>query len=145
LTLDCLDEWTVVVTGRTTPASLPAGVAFVNEGYLYDRGLRYEDLVAASDVVVSKPGYGVISECLAHQTALLYTSRGRFREYDVMVREMPRLLRCAHIGQDDLLAGRWRAPLDALLASPAPPERPETNGADIAAARILQLLTHPNG
>ena len=138
--LDCLEQWTIVVTGKTAPASLPAGAAFVNEGYLYDRGMRYEDLVGAVDVVVSKPGYGIISECVANHTALLYTSRGRFREYDVMVHEMPRVLRCAHLAQEALLAGRWRAALDDLLASPPPPERPATNGAELAAARILELL-----
>ena len=38
-----------------------------------------------SDVVVTKPGYGIISECLANDTALLYTDRGHFIEYDVLV------------------------------------------------------------
>ena len=55
-------------------------------------GLRYEDLVAASDVVISKPGYGIVSECVANGAALLYTSRGRFAEYDVFVeRNAPHL------------------------------------------------------
>ncbi|MCU1382142.1 MAG: hypothetical protein JWL71_839, partial [Acidobacteria bacterium] len=57
-------------------------------------GLLYQDLVAAADVVVSKPGYGIVSECVANGTALLYTSRGRFAEYDVFVAQMPRFLRC---------------------------------------------------
>ena len=30
----------------------------------------------AADVVVTKPGYGIISECIANDTAILYTSRG---------------------------------------------------------------------
>jgi L-arabinokinase len=142
-TLDCTDAWTVVVTGPTPPApALPPGVAYVNEGYLYDRGLRYEDLVAAVDVVVTKPGYGIISECVANRTAILYTSRGRFREYDVMVAEMPRVVRCAHLDQETLLAGRWQAALDALLASPPPPERPDTNGAEIVAADLLEHASH---
>ncbi len=35
-------------------------------------GLLYQDLVAAADVVVSKPGYGIVSECVAneHRAAL---------------------------------------------------------------------------
>ena len=57
-------------------------------------GLKHEDIVAAADVVVSKPGYGIVSECAAHRTPLLYTSRGRFAEYDVMVTEMPKMVRC---------------------------------------------------
>ena len=47
---------------------------------------------AAADVVVSKPGYGIVSECIVNGAALLYTSRGRFAEYDVFVEEIRALL-----------------------------------------------------
>jgi L-arabinokinase len=104
-------------------------------------GLRYEDLVAASDVVISKPGYGIVSECVANCAALLYTSRGRFAEYDVFVKEMPRILRCRYISQEDLLAGRWADAIDALLAQPAPLERPRVDGAEIAADEIMRLTS----
>lgn len=99
--------------------------------------LLFEDLVAAADVVVSKPGYGIVSECIANDTALLYTSRGRFIEYDVLVAEMPRVLRCREILQEDLFAGRWADGVAQLLAQPAPRERPRLDGADVAAAAIL--------
>ena len=107
---------------------------------LYADGLRYEDLVRAVDVVLTKPGYGIISECLANDTALLYTSRGHFVEYDVLVAAMPRFLRCAFIGHDDLYGGRWQSHLDAVLAQPAPPETPATNGAMVAAAALLEIV-----
>ena len=96
-------------------------------------GLLYQDLVAAADVVVSKPGYGIVSECVANGTALLYTSRGRFIEYDLFVAEMPRMLRCRYLSQEDLLAGRWADAIDALLAQPAAPETPAVDGAAVAA------------
>jgi hypothetical protein len=102
-------------------------------------GLLYQDLVAAADVVVSKPGYGIVSECAANDTALLYTSRGRFIEYDVFVEDMPRLLRCRHIPQDDLLAGRWTDAVRALLAQPAPATRAAINGAAIAADEAIGM------
>jgi L-arabinokinase len=110
--LDCLDDVGVVITtgAAETPETVP-GVACVDVARIYEMGLRYEDLVAAVDVVVTKPGYGIVSECIANETAMLYTSRGRFVEYDVMVREMPRYLRCRYLPQDDLLAGRWSAAL----------------------------------
>ena len=137
--LDCLKTWTVVITGRQPPAAtLPSGVAFVDEARLYDGGIRYEDLVAAVDVVVTKPGYGIVSECVANDTAMLYTSRGHFVEYAVMVREMRAVLRCRFLPQSDFLAGRWRAGLEALQSAPAPAERPATDGADVAATRILR-------
>jgi hypothetical protein len=103
-------------------------------------GLHYQDLVAAADVVVTKPGYGIVSECVANHTAMLYTSRGRFIEYDLFVAEMPRILRCRYLSQEDLLAGQWADAIDALLAQPEAPERPAVNGADIAAQEIMNLV-----
>src|SRR5262249_21324932 len=103
-------------------------------------GLRYEDLVAAADVVVSKPGYGIVSKCIANQAALLYTSRGRFPEYDVFVGEMPRYLRCRFLPHDDLRAGRWHAAIDALLAQPPPPEQPPSHGAAVIARTLVESV-----
>jgi L-arabinokinase len=100
-------------------------------------GLAYEDVVAAADVVISKPGYGIVSECIANNTALLYTSRGRFLEYDRFVDEMPRVLRCRYVSQAALVEGSWAGPIAALLAQPAPPESPRVDGAAVAAAALL--------
>lgn len=140
--LDCLDTFGVIITGRKEPGPLPSGVHFIDERRIYEAGLRYEDLVAAVDVVVTKPGFGIIAECIANDRAVLYTSRGRFREYDVMVAEMPRVLRCAFIDQEALLAGRWLGPLNEVLRLPPAPERPRTDGAEIAARMIAERLGH---
>jgi L-arabinokinase len=138
--VDCLDRYVVAVTYSGIRRDVPRGVTMVAETDIYDADLRYEDLVAAVDVVMTKPGYGIVSECIANDTALLYTSRGRFAEYDVMVREMPRYLRCGFIDQAGLFAGRWAAPLDHVLSAPAPPERPPTDGASVIAQMILKRL-----
>ena len=148
-----LGDYTIVVTADVTAnrrasevpsgagtAILPANVILVDEQALYGAGLRYEDLVAAVDVVLTKPGYGIISECVANDTALVYTSRGHFREYDVLVREMPRWLRTAFISNEDLLAGRWKPALDRALAQPAPRETIGVDGAERAASAILSYL-----
>jgi hypothetical protein len=108
---------------------------------LADRGLKYEDLIAAADAVVGKPGYGIVSECIANGVAFLYALRGRFAEQDVFEREMPGLLRCRRIERDDLLTGNWREHIEALLAQPAPATTvPSTNGAEEAATAILEYL-----
>lgn len=119
---------------------LPGNVFRFAERAIYDRGLRYEDLVAAADVVVTKPGYGIISEAVANRTAILYTSRGRFVEYDVLVAAMPSIVRSRFIGHDDLFAGRWADHLDRLMAQPPAPERPPTDGAEKAADIVLAHL-----
>jgi len=124
--LDLGDEWDIVHDAT--------------EAAIYEAGLRYEDLVAAVDVVVTKPGYGIISECIANDTAILYTPRGRFVEYDVLVREMPRFLQCACIDQASLLAGRWRTALEAAITAPPPREKPRTDGADVIADMIASIV-----
>jgi hypothetical protein len=138
---DCLDEVDLVMTAPAAEMEAAQGPAhWITEEDIYARGLRYVDLVAAVDVVVTKPGYGIIADCVANQTAMLYTSRGRFVEYDVMVKEMPRFLRCEFIALEAFLGGTWREPLRRLLAQPLPPERPRTDGADVVARLIAQRL-----
>ena len=137
--IDCLPDWTVVVSDRTTQDQRANGIVRVSEDSVYERGIRYEDLVSAVDAVLSKPGYGIVSECIAHDIALVYTSRGRFAEYDVFVREMPQHLRCAFISNEDVAAGRWRAALESAMAQRSRP-RVRTDGADVAVAQILQHL-----
>ena len=53
---------------------------------LKEAGLEYPDLVGASDVVVSKPGDGIVSDCIGARTRLVDTDRGDFPEYGDVVR-----------------------------------------------------------
>lgn len=133
--------FTLIVTDhdRDPAASSPgADLKVVSRQDLLRLGLRYEDLVAAADVVVSKPGYGIVSECIANGASLLYTARGRFVEHDLLVREMPAVLRCRFIEQDDLLAGRWSDAVKGLLGQPRPRATLPVDGADVAARAILE-------
>jgi len=102
-------------------------------------GLRYEDIVAAADAVITKPGYGIVSECLVNRVPVLYTPRGMFAEYDRLVEGLERFGVCRCIGNHDLLAGNWGEPLAALLAQPRVWPDVPANGAE-AAAGILQTL-----
>jgi len=142
--LDCLTNWDIAITSsQPTTGPLPRGVHIVAEDLLYARGLRYQDLVKAVDVVVTKPGYGIVSDCVANGTAMLYTSRGNFAEYEAMTREMPRFLRCRFIEREAFEAGRWEEMLAALADDPPPPERPRTDGAEVAARMIADAVSAP--
>ena len=141
--LDCLASYAVAVTHRDASDEVigaPTGIYQVSEARLYGSGLHYEDLVAASDVVATKPGYGIIAECIANETAVLYTSRGNFVEYDALVEAMPKYARCGFIDHQDLFAGRWRSALDRIIESPPPLEHPQTNGAEVVAEMIERLI-----
>jgi L-arabinokinase len=102
-------------------------------------GLDYPDVVAAVDVVATKPGYGIVTDAIAAGTRLVYTERGDFPEYPIMVAEMGRHLACVHVGNDDVRAGRLGGAIRRVLELPVPP-RPELDGADRAAARLLERL-----
>ncbi len=140
--IDCGSDWTVVTTDRVTDTArpLPPFARVISEQVFLGSAFRYEDLVAAADAVVTKPGYGILAECISAGTPMLYTSRGSFREYDVLVAAMPDVVRARYISQADLFAGRWREPLEALLAQPDPPAHVATNGAEVAAAIIDEEL-----
>jgi hypothetical protein len=140
--IDCRDDWTIVTTDRVTADAIALPhVRVIAEREFLGSAYRYEDLVNAVDVVMTKPGYGIIAECISTRTALVYTSRGEFREYDVLVSALPGLLRSQFISHDDLFAGRWRDSLAAVLAQPDPATRIATNGADVAAGLILSCLS----
>jgi L-arabinokinase len=139
-TLDTGDDWTIVLTGRTDQRHQRGRVRVLADADIYDAGLRYPDLLHAADAVITKPGYGIVSECIANERAMVYTPRGRFAEYSVMLREMPRYLRCAPLDNDALLAGRWRAALETAVNAPAPPERPRTDGAEVIADMMAACL-----
>jgi L-arabinokinase len=140
--LSRLTNYTIATTDLTVRDSRAAqvnGLLYLSEQRVRDAGLLYEDLVRGADAVVTKPGYGIISEAIANGAALLYTSRGEFIEYEVLVREMPRYLRARFIEQKELLNGNWDVALANLLAQPPPPETAALNGGEVAAGEILQL------
>ncbi len=102
-------------------------------------GLAYPDLVGASDAVITKPGYGIVSECIANRTPVLYTSRGDFREQSLLVDALHRFGRALEISNEDLRKGQWEEALEGLLALPQPADRIDADG-DVAAADRLGEL-----
>jgi hypothetical protein len=101
---------------------------------------NYNDLVAAADLVVSKPGFGIVASCLANRVPLLYTDRGSFAEYPILRTGLHANGRGQHIPAAELLAGRLGPYLAAIerVSSPWPPLR--IDGADVIATRLLALL-----
>jgi hypothetical protein len=132
----------VVFVSTQTPAggAVPPGCAAFDNDHLAALGLRYEDLVAASDAVITKPGYGIVAECIANATPMIYTSRGRFAEYPILVRGIEAHLPNAFLGNEDLRAGHWSEAIDAILAQPRPTAMPRIDGAEVAANILADYL-----
>jgi L-arabinokinase len=102
--------------------------------------MSYPDVLASADIVVSKPGFGIVSECVANRLPLVYTGRGEFAEYPVLVDAIGRYLKKAFITPEDLRAGRLGPALEAVLRCPEPAERMEGGGDEAAARRLKEFL-----
>lgn len=101
--------------------------------------LRHSDLIAASDAVFTKPGYGTFAEVLAARVPALVVPRADFRESGLMVPIVSRLGRLRVLELPDFLAGRWQAGLDAVLAAREPWAEVAMDGAEAVARRALAL------
>lgn len=130
----------VATQSASDAATVPATCRFLSNADITARGVRYEDLVAASDVVMTKPGYGIVADCIANSTRMIYTARGRFAEYDCLVQAIETHLPHALISNDDLYAGRWSEALDAALAQPRRTPQLDMDGAAVAAEVLLTML-----
>ncbi len=101
--------------------------------------IPYPELVRAADVVITKPGYGIVAEAIANDTAVLYTSRGLFREEPLLVEGLRRYTRSLEISNTALRQGDWGPALERLLALPQPKETLASDGDQVAADRLAQL------
>jgi hypothetical protein len=118
---------------------LPAGppnLTVIDRAALAAAAVGYEDVVGAADCVVTKPGYGIVSDAIGAGTPIVYTERGDFPEFPILVRGMASYVPSAHVGNADLYAGNLREPLAAVIGATVP-EPPPSDGARVAAERLL--------
>lgn len=120
----------------TAPATRSCGNLLV----LDDAQRQYEDLLRAVDVIVTKPGYGIVADLLAHRLPVLYTERGDFPEYPFLVKALIDLATAEFIPQNALLSGNIQPYIAALLEKKPARRTVELNGAAVAAGKILELL-----
>jgi UDP:flavonoid glycosyltransferase YjiC (YdhE family) len=104
---------------------------------------KYEDLVRAVDVVVTKPGYGIVADVISHQVRALYTDRGDFSEYPYLVQALNECATAEFIPQDELLSGNLESCLDRLLNKKQNWPVVPLDGARIAAEKVLALIEAP--
>jgi len=133
-----LDGYRFLLTGQTGDGEPPANLERLDSGTLAAAGLEYPDVVGAADVVVTKPGYGIVTDCIGAGTRLVYTDRGDFPEYPVMVGEMPRYLPCVFATNEEVREGRLGPALDAVRSLPFP-DPPRIDGAAVAAERLARM------
>lgn len=102
--------------------------------------LPHAEAVAACDVLLGKPGYGTFSEAAAHGCRVLYVPRPDYVEARALADWIGVVCAARELPRADFEAGRWAAPLAALLREPAKPAVP-ASGADRIAVQLRDMLS----
>ncbi len=103
---------------------------------LYPSQVPFPDIVASVDAVVSKPGFGILSDCIVNRKPLIYAERSDFPEYAVLETAIRKYLRNIHIPAAALYCGNLMPSIDRIWDRPEPIASLEHNGDVIAAHRI---------
>ncbi len=102
--------------------------------------VRFPELVNACDLVVSKPGYGLVTDIIANRTPLLYVARDDFIECGVLEDGLQRHAVAKSLPRADFLSGAWMGFMQELLEV-RQDLWPEVaiDGAQVAAQEIIDL------
>jgi hypothetical protein len=106
---------------------------------LSDLPLDHTEVLAACDVVVTKPGYGTFTEAACNGVDVLYLPRGDWPEEPYLTAWLHEHARARTIGREALASGRIETLLAAMAAQPRP-RPPEATGAVEAAAYLEPWL-----
>jgi UDP:flavonoid glycosyltransferase YjiC (YdhE family) len=121
-------------------ATGPAEVSQSNLLVLSEAQHHYEDLLRGVDVIVTKPGYGIVADVISHHVPMLYTDRGEFPEYPKLVEAVHDCGTAEYIPQSELRAGNVGSYLDRLLSKQPHWPSIRLDGANVAAETIIGLL-----
>lgn len=92
---------------------------------------NYSGLIKFSDVVITKPGYGIIADCLVEQKPIIFTERGRFAEYEILKNWLLELYPSVYMPNSDFLEGNWLKYIQKTLKIPKNYPDVLKNGAEI--------------
>ncbi len=102
-------------------------------------GLRFGDLLASVDAVITKPGYGTFVEAACSAVPILYLERDDWPETPHLVAWLADHARAARLTRGRLMAGDFIDLLQGLWRAPAP-AAPQATGADQAARWLLKAF-----
>lgn len=102
-------------------------------------GLKFTDLLASVDAVITKPGYGTFVESACGGIPILYLERDDWPETPHLVAWLTDHARAARLTRERLMAGDFIDLLQGLWQTPAPAAAQAT-GADQAARWLLKVF-----
>jgi len=104
------------------------------------KAISFADILASCDIVISKPGFGLISECIVNNKPLIYSDRSDFAEYPYLVEGIEKYLKNIHIPSEQLYAGDFFQALEKIKTAPEPEQSLESGGADRIADELIRSV-----
>ena len=105
--------------------------------------ISFPDLTAASEVVLTKLGYGTCGECIAAQTPLVYVRREGFVEEEGLLRLMndDRYGKglVLELAKHEFQAGNWRRVIEQASLMKRPATCTSLNGKQVIAALVKSI------
>ena len=101
---------------------------------------NYQNLIAAADVLVGKAGWSTIAEVIAHRTPMLYTLRTGYSENSLLENALETYANCRFVEKLAFQSGAWVSYLDELVSRDFTWTDIPTNGAEVAANRLMNFL-----
>ena len=102
-------------------------------------GLSFSDVLASSDAVLTKPGYGTFTEAACTGVPVLYVARQDWPEEPQLVQWLRQHGTCLEVNRDTLESGELDQILRQLWALPRLPS-PVPSGASEAALYLRELI-----
>lgn len=131
-----VEAWPVSPVHYIVPASW--GVRRSGFTAFESLGLGFVDVLASSDGIVGKPGYGTFAEAACNGVPIVYVRRGDWPEERVLIEWIERHARAAEIDREALGGGAFAGVLERLWAPPPAPPAP--SGVEEAVRVLLALL-----
>ncbi|GAV20591.1 hypothetical protein MMIC_P1560 [Mariprofundus micogutta] len=132
--LSVMDEWQFLIpyASDNAPDNVTA-IAFGSD-------MMAVDLMPFVDVVVCKPGYGILSECWRTKTPMAWVERPDFPEYPMLKVWLEDVLPSASMSRSEFAGSKWMHALEAAqIQTRAFPDL-KVDGAEAAAGIILSRL-----
>ncbi|MED6130560.1 D-arabinose 1-dehydrogenase (NAD(P)(+)), variant 2 [Stylosanthes scabra] len=124
--------WLCLVCGASDTQDLP-----VNFKKL-PKNVYTPDIIAASDCMIGKLGYGSVSEALAYKCPFVFVHRENFNEEPFLRKMVENYQGGIEMSRNDLFSGHWKPYLEQAM-SLKPSYVESINGGEVA-AQILQEI-----
>ncbi|HEY7804746.1 MAG TPA: hypothetical protein VIC30_09990 [Orrella sp.] len=140
-------QWPTSLLGRSVIYLTHAGLAQVDKPakqlphvMSYESlGMRFTEIMASCDLVLTKPGYGMFVETRTHGKPMLYVARDQWPETDYLVQWANTNTHASQLTPTQLATGQFVAEMTDVLTAPAMTPV-NFSGADVAARTWMNTM-----